>query len=165
MTSERTRTDIWQGLWDAKRMGRYYLAIEQRYQTVDRVVVALLLVSGTGSLVTLWRMMPDWSQAAFGVAIAALAIWSALGRYSAKAAMAHSICLQCDDLALDWRTLLADVDNHRLDDAAAREALNRLDEKMGHVTSRSGDVGLKINDKINKRSAEEAGKELELSYA
>ena len=165
MTSERTRTDIWQGLWDAKRMGRYYLAIQQRYQTADRVVVALLLVSGTGSVATLWNMMPDWSQAAFGMAIATVTIWSALGKYSTKAAVAHSICLQCNDLAVEWRALLADVDSHRLDDAEAREAFNRLDQKMNHVTARSGDVGLAINNKINEKSAEEAGKELELSYA
>lgn len=165
MTSERTRTEIWQGLWDAMRMSRYYLAIQQRHQTVDRVVVALLLVSGTGSVATLWSMMPDWSQAAFGMLIAVVTIWSALGRYSAKAAVAQSICLQCNDLAVEWRTLLAEVDGHRLDDAGAREALDRLDQKMNHVTARSGDVGLSTNDKINKRSAEEAGQELELSYA
>ena len=165
MTSERTRTEIWQGLWDAMRMGRYYSAIQQRHQAVNRVAIALLLLSGTGSVATLWNMMPDWSQAAFGMSIAAVTIWSALGRHAAKAAVAQSICLQCKDLAVEWRTLLADVDSQRLDDAAAREALNRLDHKMNHVTARSGDVGLAINDRINKISAEEAGRELELSYA
>lgn len=165
MVNERTRIDIWQGLWDAKRMGRYYLAIQQRYQTVDRVVVALLLLSGTGSVATLWEMMPDWTQPAFGLAIAAITIWSALGRYSAKAAVAHSICQECDDLAVEWRTLFADADSHRVCDNDARAALNSLDHRMNHVTARSGDVGLSTNDKINERSAKEAAEELELSYA
>ena len=165
MTSERTRTEIWQGLWDAKRLCRYYSAIHQRYQTVDRVVIFLLLLSGTGAVATLSDMMPDWSQAVFGGAIAVLTILSAVGRYSARAAVAHSICLQCNELAVEWRTLLADVDSHQLDDADARDVLNLLDQKLDSVTARSGDVGLPINDKINKKSAEEAGKELEMSYA
>ena len=165
MANDRTRIAIWQGLWDAKRMGRYYLALQQRYQTADRVVVGLLLLSGTGSVATLWEMMAHWTQPAFGLAVAAITIWSVLGRYSTKAAVAHSIGQQCNDLAVEWRTLLADLDGHRIDDVNARDALNRLDHRMSHVTARSGDVGLSTNDKINETSAKEAAKELELSYA
>ena len=165
MTNERTRIDIWQGLWDAKRMGRYYLAVQQRYQMVERMVAGFLLLSGTGSVATLWERMPDWTQPTFGLAVAAATIWSVLGRYSAKAAVAHSICQQCNDLAVEWRTLLADVDGYRINDVDARAALNRLDHRMSHVTARSGDVGLSTNDKINERAANEAARELELSYA
>lgn len=165
MDNDRTRIDIWQGLWDAKRMGRYYLALHQRYQTVDRVVVGLLLLSGTASVATLWETMPPWTQPAFGLVVAAVTIWSVLGRYAAKAAAAHSICQQCNELAVEWRTLLADLDRNRIDDMEARKALDSLDHRMSHATARSGDVGLSMNDKINERSAKEAAEELELSYA
>lgn len=165
MANDRTRIDIWQGLWDAKRMGRYYSALQQRYQRIDRIVVGFLLLSGTGSVATLWDLMQPWTQPVFGLGVAAITIWSVPGRYSAKAAVAHSSCQQCNDLAIEWRTLLADLDGRRIDDEDASQALNSLDHRMGHVTARSGDVGLSTNYKINEKSAKEAAKELELSYA
>ena len=163
--TDRTRTEIWQGLWDAKRMSRYYLAIGHRHQSIDRVIVLLLLTSGTGAVVALWQALPDWSQAVAGVAVAVTTIYSAIGRHATKAATAHSINVQCDDLAINWRDLLAQVDNDQVDESQAREELNRLDRTLQHITSRSGDVGLATNEKINEASAREAAKELELSYA
>ena len=128
-------------------------------------VVGLLLLSGTASVATLWETMPPWTQPAFGLVVAAVTIWSVLGRYAAKAAAAHTICQQCNELAVEWRTLLADLDRNRIDDMEARKALDSLDHRMSHATARSGDVGLSMNDKINERSAKEAAEELELSYA
>lgn len=163
--TDRTRTEIWQGLWDAKRMSRYYLAMHDRHQVIDRVATVLLLTCGTSAVMALWSALPDWSQAAAGVAVAAVTIYAAIARHAAKAATAQTIHVQCDDLAIDWRDLLAKVDNDALDEFRAREELNRLDRTMQHITSRSGDVGLTTNEKINETSARDAGKELELSYA
>ena len=145
-------------------MVRYYLAMHERYQFVDRVIMVLLLTSGTGAVAALWQELPDWTQAVAGVAVAVITICAAVGRYAAKAAVAQSIQVQCNDLAIDWRDLLARVDSVEVDETQAREALNRLDRTMQHITSRSGDAGLATNEKINETSAREAGKELELSY-
>lgn len=165
MVFDQTRNDIWLGLWDAKRMGRYYFAVHQRYQRLDTGLTRVLLLAGTASVFTLWEMMPRYLQPILGAVIAAAAVWSALGHYSAKAAAAHSISVQCDDLAIEWRTLLADVDGNRIDDVAARTELDRLDRKLGHITSRCGDAGLATINKLNEKSAKEASKELEHSYA
>ena len=40
--TERTRTEIWQGLWDAKRMVRYYQTMHKKYQTKNQVTMWLL---------------------------------------------------------------------------------------------------------------------------
>lgn len=165
IVTDRTRTEIWQGLWDAKRMSRYYLAMHHRHQMIDRVVVFLLLCSGTSAVVALWQALPDWSQAAAGVTVAVVTIFSAMGRHAAKAATAQAIKVQCDDLGIDWRELLANVDSGLVDESRAREELNRLDRTMQHFTSRSGDVGLTTNEKLNETSAREASQELESSYA
>lgn len=163
--TERTRTEIWQGLWDAKRMSRYYLAMHHRHQLIDRWVVVLLLVGGSGAVAALWETLPEWSQAVAGVAVAAFTIYSAIGKHAAKAATSLSIKFQCDDLAIDWRELLASVDNAQVEEDRAREELNRLDRTMQHVTSRSGDVGLAMDEKINETSALEAAEELRIAYA
>ena len=163
--TDRTRTEIWQSLWDAKRLSRYYLAIGHRHQLIDRLIMLLLLSNSTGAVLAFWLALPDWSQAVAGVAVVVAAVYSAIGRHAAKAATAQSINVQCDDLAIDWRDLLAQVDNDQVDETRAREEFNRLDRTMQHVTSRAGGVGLTTNEKINEMSAREAAKELESSYA
>ena len=162
---ERTRTEIWQGMWDAKRLARYYQVTQQRNQRMDRIVTAALLTAGSASAATLWDLVPDWGQGLLALAVAALTIWAAISRYAAKAVTAHSISQQCNDLVIEWRSLMADVDTSRLDDLEARQSLDRLDDKMGHVTARSGDAGLTYDEQLNEQTAKDAAEEMKISYA
>ena len=45
MIGERTRNEVWQGLWDAHRMVRYYQAVHkgnQRWNRINHVGVGVL---------------------------------------------------------------------------------------------------------------------------
>ena len=165
MISDRTRTEIWQGMWDAKRMVRYYQHMHRRYRRWNLITMWLLVMLGTSALATLWEEMPSEFQPIAGVLVAATSVWILLGDFAAKAATALSIAQRCGNLAADWAGLFAGVDSgddEALDEAKARELLRVLKQQLSDATYASG---LTDSDRINERASEDAATELERSYA
>ena len=167
MISDRTRTEIWQGLWDAKRMVRYYEQMHERYRKRNLMTMLLLVTLGTSALATLWEKMPAEFQPIAGVLVAAVSLWILLADYAAKAATALSIAHRCGDLAADWADLFAYVDgeDEEPDEAKARATLHALKQRLRDATYASGHARLTDSDKINEKASEDAATEMEQSYA
>lgn len=168
MVSDRTRTEIWQGLWDAKRMVRYYQHMHRRYRKWNLITMWLLVLLGTSALATLWEEMPSEFQPVAGVLVAAMSLWILFGDFAAKAATALSIAQRCEDLAADWTDLFAGVDlddGEAADEANARRSLRTLEQQLRDATYVSGHAGLTDSEKINEKASEDATAELEGSFA
>ena len=167
MVNERTRTEVWQGLWDAHRMVRYYQAMHGRYQLFNRVSMWALVVFGTSAFATIWERMPDIVLPIAGLLVAGGALWVLFADYAAKSAIAHAIAKQCDDLVSKWATLFArlEVPDEGIDEQLARKLLDDLQRRMRDTTYRSGDAKLRDNERINERATTAATEDLTASYA
>ena len=164
--SEQTRTDVWQGWWDAARLTRYYQAVRDLHQRRHAALVAAILLCGTGAMATLIASVPDWLQPVFGFAVAALSVWIAVSSYAVKAAMANTISIECQEIERELSNLMALVDDpNNPPESEIRDCLVDLDARMDKATARTGYVGMTNNDKLNNRMAIEASKVLEASYA
>ena len=167
MVTERTRTEVWQGLWDAHRMSRYYLEMHKRYQLFNQITMWMLVLFGTGALATLGNAVPDVVQPVVGLFVAAISLWVLFAEYAAKSAVALTIANQCDEIAIDWSNLFAGIDNpdDPIDESQARASLDGLKRRLKDVTYRSGDAKLRDNKRINERATAAATEELTASYA
>ena len=165
--AERTRNDVWQGLWDAHRMVRYYQAVHKRNQRSNRTTMWALVVFGTSALATILEEVPDVFQPVAGLLLAAGSLWVLFADYAGKAAVALSIAHQCEELKIEWATLFARLDdsNNAMDEPQARRCLDDLKRRMKDATYRSGDAKLSDNDRINIKATIEATDELSGSYA
>lgn len=167
MIGERTRNEVWQGLWDAHRMVRYYQAVHKGNQRWNRITMWALVFFGTSALATTLEDVPSAFQPVAGVLLAAGSLWVLFADYAAKAAVALSIAHQCEDLKVEWATLFAALDDPSgtMDEPQARVRLDDLKRRMKDATYRSGDAKLTDNARINERATAEATDELKGSYA
>lgn len=167
MVTERTRTEVWQGLWDARRMVRYYQALCTQYQRRNRVTLWMLVLFGASALAPVWDRIPDVVQPVAGLLVAAMSLWILFADYAAKSAVSHSIAAQCEELAGEWKTLFARLDNPdaEAEEQHTRQSLDHLKRRMRDATYRSGDAKLVDNEKVNKKATAAATEELKTSYA
>lgn len=148
-------------------MVRYYQAMHGRYQLFNRVSMWALVVFGTSAFTTVWERMPDIVLPIAGLLVAGSALWVLFADYATKSAIAHTIANQCDDLAIEWATLFAHVDNpeENVDEQLARKLLDDLKRRMKDTTNRSGDAKLRDNERINEQATTAATEDLTASYA
>lgn len=167
MVTDRTRAEVWQGLWDSQRMVRYYQALHGHYLRRNRVTMWALVVFGTGAFVALWERMPDIAQPLVGLAVAVTSLWVLFADYAAKAAVAQSIAAQCEELATEWATLFAQLDDpgEELGEPRVRASLDDLKRRMTAATYRSGDANIPDNQRINERATAAATEALKAAYA
>lgn len=167
VVTERTRTEVWQGLWDVHRMVRYYQAVHGRYQLYNRISMCALVIFGTSAFATLWERVPDVVQPIVGLLVAGVSLWVLFADYAAKSAIAHAIANQCEGIAIEWSTLFARLDSPEddVDERLAREQLDGLKMRMKDATYRSGDANLPDNERINEQATAAATADLTASYA
>ena len=163
------RHEIWQGLLDAARLVRYYEALYNRYQRWHQIVRVVLLASATGVIGLLAGNLSDpWTyilQPILGIAIVLVVIVDLVGRFAEKAAVLHTISVNCSRLDNEWHELWADCQagEASMDDLAHRNA--ELSQKQTEVTSAAGDAHILDSRRLNERCWVEACRVEELRYA
>lgn len=169
MVMEQTRREIWFGICDATRHSYYYHSLNQRYQNLDTLATCILVVCGLLLLSSFWgtisQELPEWLPKGMALLIAAIAIGSRLAKFAVKAATAHTIRMECNELARKFKTLLQQVDSQEIEDEEARERLDRFLSKMDEVTAVSTEAKMKHGDRLNDRSARMAYEALRQEYA
>lgn len=136
MVTERTRTEVRQGLWDVHRMVRHYQAAHGRHLRYNTVSMCALMIFGASALVATWEPIPDFVLPVAGLLTAGIVLWVLFAGYAAKSVVAHTISSQCADLAIEWSTLSARVDNPEADinEQLARSLLDDLKRRMLSLT-------------------------------
>ena len=165
MASDETRNDVWQELLDAARLARYYEALSDRHQRKHRIVRFLLFVAGASAVATVLKFLPGEAQAVVGGLVAIVVAWDFVSDYAQKAAVLRTVSIACSELESEWRELWHDVNHDVVDEPQLRDQLQRLARRTREVTSRAGDAGVSVDQKLNERCAESAYKVVSDRYA
>ena len=107
------------------------------------------------------NLLPEGLQGVAEIAsvlIAALVIWDLVSDGAKKAAILHTISIECTDLENRWRDLWSTVDREDSDEAVIRDRIRQLEEVGVRVTGRAGDADIREDQRLNEKSAETAYK-------
>lgn len=166
--SDQTRNEAWQGFLDAARLGRYYAALSDRHRRVHQFRRVALLVAAAGGVSTFLNLLPEgfqWVAEFAGALIAVVVIWDLVSDDAKKAAILHTISIECGDLENQWRDLWSAVDQEDSDEAEVRNRIRKLGDKVLRVTARAGDSDIREDQRLNEKSAEIAYKVMTDRYA
>ena len=93
-----------------------------------------------------------------GGLVAILVAWDFVADYAKKAAIVHTISLECSALESDWRELWHEVNDWEADDAQVRDKMRALNRKVLEVTGRAGTADIREDERLNEKCAESAYK-------
>lgn len=162
MASERTRSDVWQELFDVAGLVRYYEALADRHKRRrDRVRFLLLAAAATG-VAALLDLLPETARVAAGGAIAALVVWDFVADHARKAAVLHAASLECGALEIEWRELWTDVNDANASECEARRRNRQLARRIATV---KGWANIPEDRKLNEECARAAHEYLADRYA
>ena len=165
MASEGVRHAIWNGLLDVHRQARYYGVQSGRYNTWSTRLTVVFAMFGSADVASVLVAADHRVIMALSLLIGILAVVSSVGDFAKKAAVLHSIGLECDYLAAEWEELWVGTYSGKLSDNVA---LTRNQELMRHLisaTNRAGQSGVRENRKINEKCWIEACAMLQNKYA
>ena len=166
--SDQTRTEVWHGYLDAARLERYYAALSDRYRRSHKWRQYVLLVAAAGVVTPLLNLLPPgihWIAEIAGVMILALVVWDLVSDDAKKAAILHTISVECGELESQWRALWNDVDREDSVEADVRNRIRQLEDRGLRVTGRAGDADIQEDQRLNTESAGIAYKVMTDRYA
>ena len=166
--SEQTRNEVWQGFLDAARLGRYYAALSDRHRRNHQRIRFALLVAAAGGISAFLNLLPEdfqWVTEIASALVAVLVIWDLVSDDAKKAAILHTISVECGDLENQWRDLWSAVDQEDSNDVEIRSRIRKLVDRTLRVTGRAGDSDIREDPRLNRKSAEIAYKVMIDRYA
>lgn len=166
--SDQTRNEVWQGFLDAARLGRYYSTLSDRHRRIHQLRRVALLVAAAGGVSAFLNLLPGdfrWIAEIAGALIAVVAIWDLVSDDAKKAAILHTIGVECGDLENQWHDLWSAVDQEDADEIEIRNRIRELADRELRVTARAGDSDIREDRRLNKKSAEIAYKVMTDRYA
>ena len=97
--------------------------------------------------------------------VALIAPWDFVPDYARKAAVLHSISIECSELKSEWQELWTEVNEDEMSTADALRENNRLSRRILRVTSRAGVADIREDQKLNEKCAESAYRVMVDRYA
>lgn len=165
MVSDQTRNDVWQDLLDVTRLVRYYGALSDRHRRNHSAIRLLLLAAAAVGIAALLDLLPQIVQLIAGGIIALVVAWDFVSDYAKKAAVLHTINIDCGLLEIEWRELWNEANDPEASDAEVREKNRRLAERISYVTARAGNANIPENRKLNEECEKSAYKVIQDKYA
>ena len=151
MVTEQTRNYVWQELLDAARLVRYYEALSDRHRRNHSRVRFLLLAAATGSIAALLDLIPEITQLFTSAGVALLVAWDFVSDYAKKAAVLHTISLECSALEIEFQGLWLETDNPKASDNEIRSKGKQLERRMLEVTGWAGNADVREDSKLNEK--------------
>ena len=158
MVTEQTRNAVWQVLLDVARLVRYYEALSDRHRRNHLIVRFLLLAAATSSIAALLHLIPDIAQPVASSGVALLVVWDFVSDYAKKAAVLHTISLECNALEIEGRELWDDIEDYNVAADGARRKKQQLERKLLEVTGRAGQADIRQDRKLNEKCEKDAYK-------
>ena len=165
MTTASTRRVVWNGLLDVSRQVRYYGELSGHYSQWNTRLLFGLIFGGSGEALLILSKAPAYLSILLALAIAAIAALAVAGDYAKKAAVAHSICLECSYLEMEWESLWNRIDSADFSDDSALKRDQELCQRLIAATSRAAPAGIDENRKLNEKCWAETCTVLEQQYA
>ena len=165
MANDDTRNEVWQELLDAARSVRYYETLSDRHRFKHSIVRFLLLASAAGGISALLDLLPENVQLISGALVALLVVWDFMADYARKAAILHTISVECSDLENKLQALWRDVNREDADDGEIRRRIEELARRAPEVTGRAGGADIREDRTLNQKCAESAYRTTAERYA
>ena len=118
----------------------------------------MLLIAAAAGVATILDLLPEDGQALAGGLVAILVAWDFVADYARKAAIVHTISVECSALESDWRELWHEVNGREADDAQIRDKMRALNRKVLEATGRAGTADIREDERLNEKCAESAYK-------
>ena len=164
MVSEQTRNSVWQEFIDQERLVRYYEALSEKYMKWHfwtRFVLSLAAIGGIGALLT---QLPDIVQQIAGVLVALVVVWDLVQAPARKAAVLHTISIECSRLQIEFKQLWAETNDNEAKDDEIRSKLSRLETRVLEVTSWAGHAAVQGHTKLNEQAEETGSRVIKETY-
>ncbi len=140
------RDQIWYTMLDAERLSRYYGQLATRFQRRQFWLnIAVAFCSLAAASVLLAKIDVIVSAVLFFV-VSGGVIWGVFADYSKKAAIANVTTRECSAISVELKQLWRNPDV-----PGALERAISLEQRLDSITH----VGLEIDDKLNRKCAEE----------
>lgn len=161
MQSESTRTRIWQTMYDAIRLSRYYADLGSLYSKIQAASHSFVLLASMGAIASLLEQI-EWGMIASGVAVALSAVISTAWANPSRLAAILSASARCRVLEIEalelWHQLVA------VDDEEAARRWTALSKKLEEATVPVEMAGIGFSKRRNEQSAHDARSTLELTF-
>lgn len=164
MVSKSTRDMVWGDLLDAKRLARYYATLSDRYRRRQHILRLVLFLSAASGIAAFVDILPEEFELIFGVLMAIVLAIDFVSDNAKKSAILHTISVECSRLGNSWEELWAAIDDDASTDAHVRQRNKYLNDSLLAVTSGAGQADIAEDQKLNRKSAEEAYKVLGGQY-
>ena len=153
VTNEITRNAIWQELLDVTRLGRYYDALADKYRRKHFFIRLLLFLAATGEILAFLSLFPDHAEQAIkllaGFFIAVLVAWDFISDYAKKAAVLHTVGMECGRLETEWKSLWNELGNISEDEALEKN--KDLSMRISEITGWAGQAGINEDSELNRK--------------
>ena len=142
----------WQSFMDAARLVRYYEALSTRYRSKHKLVMVILAASAASGIAALLGLLPADAQIVISACVALVAIWL-VSDYARKAAVLHTVSVQCSRLYVQYEQLWARIDEADRGNEAVLCSLESLDREIGEVTGHVGYADISPDERNIKTTA------------
>ena len=162
MVSSYIRTIVWEGCLDAARLSRYYEALAGRYNLLYTVIRAALLFAVILSVASPYYLPTPSSFITTLPTVGVICVTAILvaadyvGNFAKKGSILHTTSVQVKHLETRWEMLWLDVNDVDADEDSVRRDWRTLQRRMIEATEQAGQEGIKTDQKLNARCAEEA---------
>ena len=165
MVTDQMRSLVWQEYLDAARLVRYYEALSDKYRRNYLVVRFLLLAAAASGIAALLELLPAIAQSFAAGLVALIVAWDFVSDYAKKAAVLHTISIECSQLESEWQQLWAEIDEDVLSTAEVLQRNDRLSRRILGVTSWAGLADIREDQRLNEKCAESAYRVMVDRYA
>lgn len=168
--SETTLNMVWQNMFDAARLVRYYEKLSSRYRLYSQLIRGVLLVSATGIAADAFDVLPqpiaikEGVEGIFGVLVIVAILCDFLMEFSGKAEVLRIVSAQCSSLESQWYELWGDLIGREAVDANIRSRNADLDSRLTAVTGLATEK-IRPNKRLNRSCAQEASRIMQQRFA
>ena len=165
MVNDHTRNMIWNDYIDVARVNRFYQKLANRYSKCQKTLRFILLIPFVHGIMILLDFLPKFIGLTMGLIIASAVIIDLVLELSKKANKLGFIVSECADLEDEYKVLWDKINNTNLDlsDNFVYEKIIDFSKRRNNINNYVSDI--RGSEKMNKKCAEDAYKELEEKYS
>ena len=161
MIKEETKDYAWSELLELDKHVRYYGELASRNQRKHSLLqfTVFFLSMAVPALASVYNP-PLWVVLLGALATAGCVAWDYMNGHASKAAVLHSISVDCERLEVEQRELFHSINRDEIDEADARQRLTDLANRTIETVSRAGPARVTVDEALNAKCWEASNKVL-----
>lgn len=155
MITDQARNEVWQEIYDATRLIRYYSALLVRYRRYYWWTRIALLASGTAGVAAFFELLPSFFNLVFGALIALVIVVEVVVNLSNQVTVLQTTIRDCTELEGEWRDLWHRINREDISENETWEKIRQLSQRGLVVTSRAAE-NVQQDQRLNEECEEAA---------